>query len=483
MFAATYTPNKHRTLLPAISAGLLLSATLHVAIFYALSRVNFDRPASRVMSAGTVLTLAPDPVAPDRVDTPREPDTTKRIPDPTQRPTPAPLPSPTPPPPPTPPTPDTSRDILPGIDGSTAITKAWLGFLEETPHAMMPGTFEQSSLSPDPGAPVPPGPTTPPDTTPNAQPVEKPTLANNPATSPSPPAPQPSPAANQPSAATPQPTQPQPPKPEEQKTDRKPEPDAARANDTNAKPGPERLVPPTPNNDSITRPGPDVPEQPAGDTAPAPKRDRAPQSPPPPPPPPPTQLPALQTEPAEPTSTSPDPATTATPAPTPSTPADTSPTGPARDKAAPPVNPGTPKVGDRPALKSQSEADGTSISKAAPYRFIAGQIRARKGLQVATVRPRFSLTTQVLGLARNTFVRIKFRRDGTVKDVEFLDNGGFPSDRGTGNPSVDGPLKFALYAWTAKGEELNKLQGRDDTADMVIKIIFRDEPEDSAEEP
>lgn len=219
--------------------------------------------------------------------------------------------------------------------------------------------------------------------------------------------------------------------------------------------------------------------RPSGETEPAPREARSPRAP---------EQPAAEPSPADRAQPSTPARERAQPQSSDAPPldaTDATPPGPTRDQAAPPTTPGTPRPGDRPALQSTSEADGTSVSKALPYQFKPGQIRARAGLSVTTVRPRFSLTTQVLGLARNTFVRIKFKRDGRVKDVEFLDSTGFAAGTGTGNPSVDGPLKFALYAWTAKGRELDRLPPNDPdaTADMVIKIIFRPEHDDSADNP
>ncbi|MCX5690087.1 MAG: hypothetical protein NTV94_09965, partial [Planctomycetota bacterium] len=60
-------------------------------------------------------------------------------------------------------------------------------------------------------------------------------------------------------------------------------------------------------------------------------------------------------------------------------------------------------------------------------------------------------TTRIMSSPRNPVVRVTFGRSGKVIKADFIDG------QTTGWPDVDGPLKDALYRWTASGEELKKL--------------------------
>jgi hypothetical protein len=130
---------------------------------------------------------------------------------------------------------------------------------------------------------------------------------------------------------------------------------------------------------------------------------------------------------------------------------------PASSSSAPPVpvNPGTAQPqgttasGTAPGEKSDAESIAAALEEAIDVK--PGKVLAAKGLQVQTVRPEWSVATRLMSSPRNPVVKITFGRSGKVLKAEFVEG------QTTGWPDVDGPLKDALYRWTAKGAALSKL--------------------------
>jgi TonB family protein len=78
-----------------------------------------------------------------------------------------------------------------------------------------------------------------------------------------------------------------------------------------------------------------------------------------------------------------------------------------------------------------------------------GKPIAGKGLEIKTVRPRFTQYTRIMTAPQSPVFRIHFRKDGTVERVETL--------RSSGVADVDRPVIDAIYKWRAVGEELGRL--------------------------
>ncbi|MFG0241467.1 MAG: hypothetical protein ACF8R9_01645 [Phycisphaerales bacterium JB054] len=133
----------------------------------------------------------------------------------------------------------------------------------------------------------------------------------------------------------------------------------------------------------------------------------------------------------------------------------------AASPAAPPP-PGDP----RDAIASEKESDATSRTKIAEWE--PGKPPAVEGLDITTVRPRWTVTTRMMSVPRNPVVRIEFRKNGTVARAAFLDR------QDTGYSDVDGPLLDAIYAWTAKGRALDALAADDPkaVAPITMRIIL-----------
>ncbi len=100
-----------------------------------------------------------------------------------------------------------------------------------------------------------------------------------------------------------------------------------------------------------------------------------------------------------------------------------------------------------PGLPSDKESQAFALEK--PIKWRPGQPAAAEGLEIKTVRPRWSTFIQLTAAPRNPRVIIKFRRDGAVHSVDLI--------RSSGSRPVDGPLIDALYNWIAEGEPLNQL--------------------------
>ncbi|MDQ7012765.1 MAG: hypothetical protein Q9O74_02575 [Planctomycetota bacterium] len=125
---------------------------------------------------------------------------------------------------------------------------------------------------------------------------------------------------------------------------------------------------------------------------------------------------------------------------------------------APPL-PGEP----RDAIASEKESDATSRERIVEWE--PGRPPAVEGLDITTVRPRWTVTTKITAVPRNPVVRMEFGKDGKVVRAAYLEK------QGSGYPNVDGPLLDAIYAWTAKGEALEALAA--DDPDDVVSITMR----------
>lgn len=130
--------------------------------------------------------------------------------------------------------------------------------------------------------------------------------------------------------------------------------------------------------------------------------------------------------------------------------------------------PGAAEADRKPASSGdsglKSDRESLATSERDPIDVRPGRPAAGKGVEILTVRPRWSYTTQLTSAPRNPVVRVEFGKGGKVVKAEFV-NGG------TGSRDVDEPLISALYRWTAKGAAIDKLASRPEGE--VVALTFR----------
>lgn len=113
------------------------------------------------------------------------------------------------------------------------------------------------------------------------------------------------------------------------------------------------------------------------------------------------------------------------------------------------------------ATESEKESPATSTIK--PVRVRPGKPAAAQGLDITTVRPKWTFVTRLSALPKDPVLWVKFDRTGKVTHVGFVEG------KSTGDDRVDGPLIDALYLWTAKGKALEKL-AEGETLTMTFAI-------------
>lgn len=125
--------------------------------------------------------------------------------------------------------------------------------------------------------------------------------------------------------------------------------------------------------------------------------------------------------------------------------------------------------GDGAGEASDRESDASS--RVPDFSVKPGKVMAGVGIQVKTVRPRWSTTTRLTVSPKNPVIEVMFGSDGRVAKARFL------KGRKTGYKEVDGPLLDSVYRWTATGKKLEEATGPDGTVSFVIKMILTNEPE------
>lgn len=131
---------------------------------------------------------------------------------------------------------------------------------------------------------------------------------------------------------------------------------------------------------------------------------------------------------------------------------------------SPSAGPGaSTSVGD-PGPLADRDSDAASVLFRGVYQW--GSVLVGEGLEVRTVRPRFTLTARYLTVPQNPVLRISFGKDGTVRRVVMLRSSGFREER-------DEPIINAVYKWTASGRairELPDIPGATVTIEMTILL-------------
>lgn len=136
------------------------------------------------------------------------------------------------------------------------------------------------------------------------------------------------------------------------------------------------------------------------------------------------------------------------------------------EKSPPP----SPNTASRPQIaaagaggtgtKSDRESDAAS-TVTAKVRDL-GQPLISQGLEIRTVRPRFTYYTQLTASPRPPVVRVQFDREGRVYRAEYVQSSGV-SD-------VDRPLLDAIYEWRARGKQLEGLSNGNPPETVTIQI-------------
>jgi len=291
-----------------------------------------------------------------------------------------------------------------GLEDSPHRTETWLGFVDASEHKARLATVEQAAMDPNAGgAARPPAPAKPtPEPSPQASAAPPPAQAPSEPTAPAIEPIEQSAPTQAPKSEAHQPTEPKPSSPV----------------------------------------GPDRPEAIEPPAPPEPRQE-------------PAALPSAPKPPAKPVEKPPTQPVEATPqAPTPSS--------PPSEPPAPSSAPGAEPSGERPGEKSDRESTPSALEDTIDVK--PGRPAAAKGLDIKTVRPLWSDTTQLVAAPRNPVVRLTFNRAGRVSRAVFLPG------QSTGMKDVDEPLLDAMYRWTAKGEALRALPA---TPDAGLTVQFR----------
>lgn len=136
-----------------------------------------------------------------------------------------------------------------------------------------------------------------------------------------------------------------------------------------------------------------------------------------------------------------------------------------------PAQPAIPAGAGETSPGTQSDRESSATSVMTARRDQLGKPIAGKGLEIKTVRPRFTQYTRIMSAPRSPIYRIHFRRDGTVEKVETI--------RSSGVSDVDRPVIDAIYKWRAVGEELDRLPstpsepgGKQPTLAIEMRILL-----------
>jgi len=116
-----------------------------------------------------------------------------------------------------------------------------------------------------------------------------------------------------------------------------------------------------------------------------------------------------------------------------------------------------------PEIATESEKESPATSTIKPVRVRPGKPAAAQGLDITTVRPKWTFVTRLSALPKDPVLWVKFDRTGKVTHVGFVEG------KSTGDDRVDEPLIDALYLWTAKGKALDDL-GEGETLTMTFAI-------------
>ena len=136
--------------------------------------------------------------------------------------------------------------------------------------------------------------------------------------------------------------------------------------------------------------------------------------------------------------------------------------------AASPTNANNPQPGSSEDTGTPADRESMATDPNKPLEYRPGQPLAREGLEIKTVRPRWTTTTQLThGVpATNPQIRIRFGRDGKVLRASFV------AGTQTRSAAIDEPILNAVYEWTAKGREVDAIPAEPRFAGVDVTITF-----------
>jgi hypothetical protein len=120
-----------------------------------------------------------------------------------------------------------------------------------------------------------------------------------------------------------------------------------------------------------------------------------------------------------------------------------------------------------PENDGEQDRDSPARSTEAPVKVEPGKPVAAEGLEIQTVRAKWTHTTLLTSRPKNPVIRVFFDREGRVAKAVF--------ERSSGTKFVDEPLLNAVYQWRAKGDALAELtsEGEGSTIEVVFEIGLR----------
>lgn len=117
-----------------------------------------------------------------------------------------------------------------------------------------------------------------------------------------------------------------------------------------------------------------------------------------------------------------------------------------------------------PDADGEADRDSPARSSKPTVKVTPGRPVAAEGLDIQTVRAKWTHTTLLTTRPKNPVIRVFFRRDGAVERAVF--------ERSSGTKFVDEPLLNAVYQWKARGKALEALtaEGEGSTIEIVFEI-------------
>lgn len=123
--------------------------------------------------------------------------------------------------------------------------------------------------------------------------------------------------------------------------------------------------------------------------------------------------------------------------------------------------------GPNPTAAARSDRESSPVRiRVGADTVVPGGVLVGDGIEIATVRPRFSMVARVSAAPDNPVAKLVFdHRDGRVVEAILV--------RSSGYPNVDGPVVASLYKWRARGEKLAQLHR---PFDLQVELILLGHP-------
>lgn len=109
-----------------------------------------------------------------------------------------------------------------------------------------------------------------------------------------------------------------------------------------------------------------------------------------------------------------------------------------------------PGVAGEPGRASDRESVATSVQRVELKARQLGDPAAAEGVDIKTVRPKFTHYTRITADPSDPLVRVQFDRTGAVVEAEIIES--------SGHRDVDRPILDAIYRWKASGKAIDSLK-------------------------